>query len=208
MSPQLIYTMGPSGAGKDSLLAWLRQQLSAQAPVHFARRTIDRPVHADGEQHESIPTAEFHAHAARNAFALHWSANSLHYGIRHAELEALQREHWVFVNGSRAYLPTALERFPNLTVLHITASTGVLRQRLLSRGRESPEMVEARVQRAAGFQIPGNCRCVEVHNDASLDAAGHQFLGALSRLDGWSADAWRTPQIAGYWAPTAHTTRP
>jgi len=187
MSPQLIYTMGPSGAGKDSLLAWLRQQLSAQAPVHFARRTIDRPVHADGEQHESIPTAKFHAHAARSAFALHWFANGLHYGIRHAELEGVQRRQWVFVNGSRAYLPTALERHPNLTVLHITASPDVLRQRLLSRGRESPEMVEARVRRAAGFQIPGNCKCVEVHNDTSLDAAGHQLLGALNQLEGWGA---------------------
>jgi ribose 1,5-bisphosphokinase len=187
MSQQLIYTMGPSGAGKDSLLAWLRLQLSAQAPVHFARRTIDRPVHADGEQYESIPTTDFHAQAARNAFALHWSANSLHYGIRHTELDGLQRAQWVLVNGSRAYLPTALERHPDMTVLHITASADVLRQRLLSRGRESPEMVEARVQRAAGFQIPDNCRFIEVHNDASLDTAGHQLMSALKKLDRWDA---------------------
>lgn len=208
MSQQLIYTMGPSGAGKDSLLAWLRQQLSAQAPVHFARRSIDRPVHADGEQHESITTAEFQVQAEHNAFALHWSANGLHYGVRHAELDSIHGKRWVFVNGSRAYLPTAQERFPDLTVLHITASTGVLRQRLLSRGRESPEMVEARVQRAAGFQIPGKCRFIEIHNDTSLDAAGHRLLGALSHLDGWSTNTRQTPQIAGYWAPTAHATRP
>lgn len=185
MSQQLIYTMGPSGAGKDSLLAWLRLQLSAQAPVRFARRTIDRPAQEGGEQHESILTTDFHAQAATNAFALHWSANGLHYGIRNTELDGLQSGQWVFVNGSRAHLPVALDRYPDMTVLHITASTEVLRQRLLSRGRESPKMVEARVQRTAGLQIPHNSRFIEVHNDSSLEAAGHQLMKSLKGLENW-----------------------
>ena len=185
MSQQLVYTMGPSGAGKDSLLAWLRQQLCEEAPVHFARRTIDRPVHAGGEHHESITTAKFRALADHNAFAMHWSANGLHYGIRHIELEGLQGNRWVFLNGSRAHLPTVLERYPNMTVLHITAAAEVLRQRLLFRGRELPEVVEARVKRAAGFTVPVNCKLVEIHNDESLHTTGQQLLSALNGLQAW-----------------------
>lgn len=190
MSQQLIYTMGPSGAGKDSLLAWLRQRISPQAPVRFARRTVDRPTHAGGEQHESISTAEFQTLATRQAFALHWSANGLHYGIRNAELDALKRQQWVFANGSRAYLPSALEKYPDMTVLHITAAPEVLRHRLLSRGRESADMVEARIQRAIGVQVPTGCRLLTIHNNADLDTTGCQLLAALGHLADWGANKW------------------
>ena len=54
MNARLIYVMGPSGAGKDSVLGWLREHLPAEMPVHWARRTITRPASAGGEAHEAI----------------------------------------------------------------------------------------------------------------------------------------------------------
>jgi ribose 1,5-bisphosphokinase len=182
---RLIYTLGPSGAGKDSLLAWLASQLPPNAPVHLARRTISRPVQRDGEAHESVDLPSFERLRDQHAFALHWEANGLHYGVRHGELAALQNEGWVLVNGSRAYLAHALRKYPGLTVLHITASAATLRRRLLARGRETPDKVEARVQRAAAFRLPAQVAAIEVGNDGTLEAAGAQLLQALQRLDGW-----------------------
>jgi ribose 1,5-bisphosphokinase len=182
---RLLYFMGPSGAGKDSLLDWLRQHLPAGLPVQWARRTISRPAVPGGELHESTTLGDHAALRAADAFALHWEANGLAYGVRHGELEPLARGRWLLVNGSRAYLPEALQRYPALVAVHITASPEVLRQRILSRGRESPEQAEQRVQRALQFQAPAGTAGIEVRNDTSLDAAGRQLLQALEQLPGW-----------------------
>lgn len=193
MSPKLIYTMGPSGAGKDSLLAWLKTKLHPQAPIHFARRTIDRPVQQNGEQHESMDAGTFKQLQEQGAFSMHWVANGLQYGVRHSEFGGLRRDQWVMVNGSRAYLPHALLRFPGMTVLHITAGAEVLRSRLLARQRETLAMVDARVQRAIAFQTPPDCRLLEIHNDTSLDTAGMNLMQSLSRLEQWPPTAWDQP---------------
>ena len=187
MTGRLVYCMGPSGAGKDSLLDWLRQHLPASSAVHWARRTISRAATSGGEAHESVDDSTFAQLRDAQAFALHWDANGLHYGVRHTELEPLRQGHWVLVNGSRAYLPQALRQFPELVAVHITASPEVLRQRLTARGRETAEQIDARVQRAAAFQPPPRAAAVQVHNDNALDDAGRALLHALQQLPGWPA---------------------
>lgn len=185
MSMHLIYVIGPSGAGKDSLLNWLRAHGLAEAPVHWVRRTIDRPSTSEGEAHESVSWAEFQALKQAQQFAMHWNANEHHYGIRHTELQPLKKQEWVFMNGSRAYLPTAASLFPGLTVLHITAEIEVLKHRLVSRGRETLAAIEQRLQRTPPLQLPPGCGFIEFHNHAPLDTSGPQLLQALARLPDW-----------------------
>jgi ribose 1,5-bisphosphokinase len=177
MKGQLIYVMGPSGAGKDSLLAWLRNHLSIQSTVHWARRTITRPVQSGDEQHQSVDAHEFQRLRETQAFALDWQANGLHYGVQHVELAPLDAGRRVILNGSRAYLSQALIKFPELKVIHVTTDVDTLRARLLARGRETPVAVEARIKRALAFQLPAGA--VEVRNDGSLEDAGLQFLRAF-----------------------------
>ncbi|MCR6476806.1 phosphonate metabolism protein/1,5-bisphosphokinase (PRPP-forming) PhnN [Variovorax sp. ZS18.2.2] len=180
MTGRLVYVAGPSGAGKDSLLAWLRHRLAPDAPVSFARRTITRAATADGEQHDSIDLPGFLRLREAGAFGLDWEANGLHYGVRHAELPPQQRSEVVIVNGSRAYLPAAMQRYPDMTVVHVTASVQTLRQRLMARGRESAGMVEARVQRALDFRMPPGVAAIEIHNDRQgLAEAGAHLADAL-----------------------------
>ena len=82
MNQRLMYVMGPSGAGKDSLLDWLKNKLPPKAPIHFAKRTIDRPLQALGEQHESVDSATFERLQEAQSFAMHWHANGRQYGVR------------------------------------------------------------------------------------------------------------------------------
>ncbi|MCM2346751.1 MAG: phosphonate metabolism protein/1,5-bisphosphokinase (PRPP-forming) PhnN [Acidovorax soli] len=187
MTGRLVYCMGPSGAGKDSLFDWLRQHLPESSRVHWARRTISRTAPAGGEAHESVDESTFRQLRDTQTFALHWEANGLHYGVRHAELAPLARHTWVLVNGSRAYLPQALQHYPQLVAVHITASPDMLRQRLTARGRESAEQIEARVRRAVAFQPTPHAAAVQVHNDTTLDHAGSTLLHALRQLPGWPA---------------------
>lgn len=193
---RLVYCMGPSGAGKDSLLDWLRAHLPQPCPVHWAQRTISRDAMPGGEAHESVSPETFVALRHEQAFALHWQANGLGYGVRHAQLAPLARGHWVLLNGSRAYLPEALARFPDLVAVHITASPQVLRERLLLRGRETREAVEARVQRALAYTPPPGAARLEVHNDGALGDAGQRLLNALENLPGWPARSGKLSPIA------------
>lgn len=185
MNHRLIYVMGPSGAGKDSVLGWLRGALPASSPVVWARRTITRAADAGGEAHEAIDTATFEALDATGEFAMAWQANGLWYGIRRDQLAPLARGQWVLINGSRGYLDDALHRYPGMTVVHITAPAAVLEQRLLARGRETPEQVRARVARATALAPhPGT---IEIVNDTTIEQAGLRLLQALRRLAGWPA---------------------
>jgi ribose 1,5-bisphosphokinase len=184
MSARLVYVIGPSGAGKDSVLGALRGGLQDERQsLHWARRSITRPASAGGEQHEPLDFPAFEATEKTHGFALSWQANGLRYGIRHTELAPLALGHWVFVNGSRGFLPGLLQQYPNATVVHLTASPGVLRQRLLARGRESPTDIETRLTRAGAFCPPAGA--IEIHNDDRLDHARQALLEALRSLPGW-----------------------
>ena len=193
---RLIYCMGPSGAGKDSLLDWLRAHLPTPCPVHWAQRTISRSAMPGGEAHESVSPEAFAVLRHEQAFALHWDANGLGYGVRHAQLAPLAQGEWVLLNGSRAYLPDALVRFPDLVAVHITASPQVLHERLLARGRETREEVEARVQRALAYSPPPGAASLEVHNDGALGDAGQRLLNALENLPGWPRRSGKLSPIA------------
>ncbi|WP_207863293.1 phosphonate metabolism protein/1,5-bisphosphokinase (PRPP-forming) PhnN, partial [Pseudomonas sp. 71_D] len=146
MQGRLIYLIGPSGAGKDSLLDAARAPL-AERGVRIARRVITRSAEAVGEAAQAVSAEEFARLEAEQAFALAWRANGLAYGIR-AEIDAwLAAGEDVLVNGSRGYLPEARQRYPDLLAVLLTVEQDVLRERLLNRGRETPEQIEARLAR-------------------------------------------------------------
>lgn len=169
MSRRLVYVMGPSGAGKDSVLNGLRMSGSLLVPVYWARRTITRAAQADGEQNEAVDAATFAQLLDAEVFAMHWQANGLSYGVRHSELEPLALGHWVFVNGSRAYLPQLLQAWPQATVVHIGASPQVLAQRLVKRGRESNEAIHERLSRDIALNLPAHSICID-NNGQLADA--------------------------------------
>ncbi len=183
MNQRLIYVMGPSGAGKDSVLGWLREHLPPDLPVHWAQRTITRPALAGGEAHEEIDTASFVSLRDQGQFAMAWQANGLHYGVRHAELLALQKGQWVLVNGSRGHLLQAQQSHPGLQVVHITADPATLMQRLTARQRETPEQILQRVERAKAFAVPHEA--IQIFNNGALEQAGQDLLLGLKNLENW-----------------------
>jgi ribose 1,5-bisphosphokinase len=180
MNRRLLYLVGPSGAGKDSLLQWLLQNPPPQTSLRLARRTVTRRPEAAGEQHESVDVARFESLRQARAFALHWQANGLHYGVRQAEFEPMAQGAWVMVSGSRAHLPQAQVQFPGLTAVYVTATVQTLHSRLLARGRESGAAVQARLQRA--IELPAPPGSTVILNEGPLSTAGQRLL-ALMGLD-------------------------
>ena len=176
MSARLIGVVGPSGVGKDSVMA----ALAARVPgLRLVRRVITRPSDAGGERFEGVSEAEFARREAAGEFGLSWRAHGLAYGIPHKEVEGRPDGEIALVNLSRAVLDEARARYPGFAVLSLTAAPETLAHRLAGRGRESEEEIAARLARA-GYVRPEGADVIEISNDGPLDETVAAVLQALS----------------------------
>jgi ribose 1,5-bisphosphokinase len=150
MAGRLIYLIGPSGAGKDSLLDAARERL-AERGCRIVRRVITRSAEAVGEAAMGVSPQQFTEMEAQGAFALSWHANGLSYGIPREIDDWLKSGQDVLVNGSRGHLQNARERYPHMLVVLLTVEQAVLCERLLARGRESIAEIDSRLARNARF---------------------------------------------------------
>jgi len=171
---RLIAVVGPSGAGKDTLLAGA---LALRPELELVRRVITRPAGAGGEAHEAVGLPEFEARCALGHFVVHWQAHGLSYGIPRNALGRVRAGATVLFNGSRAALPQARAAFPRLEVVMVTAPVPVLATRLAARGRESAAAIAARLERSL-LAPPAGARVVV--NDGTVAEGVARLLAALS----------------------------
>src|SRR5215813_5243407 len=168
MSPPLVYLIGPSGVGKDSIMALARAACDPHA-VAFAHRYITRPPQPGDENHIALSEAEFAARLQAGWFALTWRSHGLGYGIgREIDLWRASGT-LVVVNGSRAYLDEAAARYPELVPVLVTADPAVLRARLQARRRESATEIDARLRAAAATPV-SHPRLKTIDNSGTLAA--------------------------------------
>jgi ribose 1,5-bisphosphokinase len=183
---RLIYLMGASGAGKDSVIDASRGGL-AERHIMVVRRTITRSAEASGEHALGVSREAFERMVGEGAFALHWEANGLCYGIPSNINAALAEGQWVLVNGSRSYLPQAVGKYPDLLAVMIAVSPSVLRSRLIGRGRETSGEIDARLARNArlsnvtGDWQGGAQSMYTVDNSTTLQAASQVLLELIDR---------------------------
>lgn len=181
MRGRLIYLIGPSGSGKDSLLHAARERLTARG-CRIARRVITRSAEALGEDAIGVAPAEFERLQRAGAFALSWHANGLAYGIPRQIDDWLAAGQDVLVNGSRAYLREARQRYPELIGIVLRVDIEALRERLRKRGRETPEQIEQRLARNALFNDAAAVEADGLHlldNSSHLEQAVDQLLALL-----------------------------
>ena len=174
MSGRLFFVVGPSGAGKDTLL----QGACAACPdLHVMQRVITRAADAGGETHEALSTEAFLALQAQGELALSWQANGLHYGIRKDLFTRLAQGQTVVVNGSRRALPQMLTTCPQAQVIWVTADAQTLNQRLLARARES---AQEQAQRAQHHAMPPPDGARVVLNNGSVAQGVSALLRAMN----------------------------
>jgi ribose 1,5-bisphosphokinase len=170
----LILVVGPSGAGKDTVLGLARQALAAYERFRFVRRVITRPADAGGEDHEAVTEAAF----ALRAFALDWQAHGLHYGIPIDVTDDISRGIVVVANVSRGVIAQAAEIYP-VRVIEVTAPPDILAQRLAARGRETADDIMKRLAR--DVPIPDHVAVDTIVNDKTPAEAADRFVSALNR---------------------------
>jgi len=144
---RLILVLGPSGAGKDTLIGGARAAAGGDPRLVFPRRVVTRPA-SDAEDHETMDARTFERAVARGGFALWWRAHGNGYGIRSSMDDDIRLGRTVVCNVSRTIVGVARERYSWVTVAAVTAPQQVLRSRLASRQRSTDGEIARRLERS------------------------------------------------------------
>jgi ribose 1,5-bisphosphokinase len=145
---RLVVVVGPSGAGKDTLIALARTLCAENPRIVFPRRIVTREPDL-AEDHDSVSPSAFDAAIGQGNYAFLWEAHGLKYALSAAIDTELRAGKAVVCNVSRSVVPALRERYATVTVVLVTAPKEILQARLAARGRASDGDVTARVDRAA-----------------------------------------------------------
>lgn len=175
-----VAVVGPSGAGKDTIIAYARDRFTETGTVDFVRRVITRPSDAGSEDHDTLADAEFEEAERAGAFAVSWAAHGLRYGLPASLDRTIAEGHVAVANISRSAIPLVAARYANVMIAEITAASEILAERLATRGRESRGEVLARLARSAelGGAVPG---AVRIDNSGPREEAGERFVALLRK---------------------------
>ena len=175
-----VAVVGPSGAGKDSLISYARNRLADEAAIEFVRRVVTRLSDGATEDHDSLSEEEFGAADARGAFALSWRAHGLIYGLPASVDRGVEAGHVVVANVSRAAIPSLTGRYASVIVVEVVAAPEILAGRIAGRARESASDAAARLARRAAIDA-GGATVVTLDNSGALEVAGERFVDLLRR---------------------------
>lgn len=174
----VIAVVGPSGVGKDSVMA----ALAARDPgLRLIRRVITRSEEAGGEPFTGVSQQTFDAMRAVGGFTLSWQAHGLSYGIPMPTDTERAGARVLLVNLSRGVLLRAQEVFRPFAVLSLTARPEVLAARLAARGREDAADQAQRLNRADKALPEGLRRVITIDNSGPLDDTVEVVLTHLQR---------------------------
>ena len=176
ISGRWVFICGPSGAGKDSVIASAQQTLADRSDIVFARRIVSRPMQV-GSDHDPLTPADFLALQQAGGLRWHWQAHGFDYGIAQHYANDVQAGRSVVVNGSRAHV-LDLPPSSDIRWVQISAEPERLAARLLQRGRDGAAAVAERLARNTRFSAM-QADCVIV-NDADLASAGQRLADYLS----------------------------
>ena len=179
----LVVVVGPSGSGKDTLIAHARDRFAADPSVHFVRRAITRQAQPDAEDHDTLTEDAFNAAEAAGAFAVTWRAHGLSYGVPVQVNDHLATGCVAVLNGSRLALPAIRRAFGHVLTVHVTCRPDVLAARLAARGRETAQEQGQRLARATApaDRLPD---AVEIDNSGDLAISGEALVRIISQTRG------------------------
>jgi ribose 1,5-bisphosphokinase len=141
-----VLIVGPSGAGKDTLIDLVRTACADNPRIVFTRRVVTREASPFEDNETMTPQAFLRAQAAGD-FAIHWEAHGHGYALRRAIDGHIRAGCIVVANVSRTVVATLRRAYADVIVVAITAPPDVLRARLAGRARGSDGPIGQRLER-------------------------------------------------------------
>ncbi|CAN5177825.1 phosphonate metabolism protein/1,5-bisphosphokinase (PRPP-forming) PhnN [soil metagenome] len=164
---RLVLVVGPSGAGKDTLIDLARGACRNDARIVFARRVVTREASSFEDNAQATPDA-FQRARASGLFAVHWEAHGLHYALPSAIDDDIAAGRTVVANVSRTVIDVLRGAYREVVVVLVTAPADLLAERLAARTRSSDGASGARLGRQvardfAPDRIIDNIGPAEIH---------------------------------------------
>jgi len=141
---------GPSGVGKGTLIARLREQVPELELSVSATTRAARPGERDGVDYHFLTPDQFEAHVGAGDFLEHATYSGNRYGTLRSEVdERLRGDRPVVLEIEVQGARQVRQAMPDAVAVFIAPpSIEALRARLLHRGTDTPEQVEARLRTA------------------------------------------------------------
>jgi ribose 1,5-bisphosphokinase len=174
---RLVLVVGPSGAGKDTLIDGVRSLCADDPSVVFPRRVVTRPP-CSAEDNECMSVEQFDRAQAYGSFALWWAAHGNKYGVPVSIDANIRAGLTVVCNTSRTILVEARRRYANVTAVLVTAPPDVLAARLAGRGRSSDGDLSARLNRSSVAGDASYADCV-INNVRSPEVGIRRLLNVV-----------------------------
>jgi phosphonate metabolism protein PhnN/1,5-bisphosphokinase (PRPP-forming) len=170
-----VAIIGPSGAGKDTLIAGARAAVSPERFL-FPQRIITRAADAT-EGSAYLSPEDFAREAEAGNFLFFWHANGLSYALPGAIAGDLAKGRHVVANVSRGMVQTIRERLPRVLAVQIVAPPDVLAERIAGRNREDQAMQDQRIKRGVAMETAASAD-VTIDNSGAPEVA----IAALTRV--------------------------
>jgi ribose 1,5-bisphosphokinase len=170
---RLVLVVGPSGAGKDTLMSLAKTACAEDRNIVFPRRVITREASAS-EQNEEVNLDAFRQALSRGEYAVHWEAHGHCYALRRGIDDELRAGRTVIANVSRTVIGAMRQTYADVVVVSITAPPQVLAERLAMRRRSSDGKIESRLGRTVD-EAPA-APDVTIINTGSAEYHARQFV--------------------------------
>jgi ribose 1,5-bisphosphokinase len=172
----LVLVIGPSGAGKDTLLNLARTECAAEGRIVFPRRIVTREA-TSAEDNRQLDQESFQTALVRGEFAAHWEAHGHSYALPRGIDDAIRAGRIVVANVSRTVVDAMRRAYADVVVVEITAPPEVLAERLALRARGSDGAIELRLGRHvdAAVALPD----ITIVNVGSAELHARQLLAAI-----------------------------
>ena len=188
--------VGPSGAGKDTIMNAVHEVLKNNPEFLFVRRIITRKAginsfndhdetsqNIGNEDNIGVSLEKFFELSQKASFSLQWFAHGIHYALPIGIVDEVHKGKIVIANVSRAELRHAKELFGKVYVIEINAPIGTLKERLLGRKREKITDIEERLKRAnIPIQLPEGSKYCYIVNSGNVKSAVDKMLSILQSL--------------------------
>ncbi|KRR06010.1 ribose-phosphate pyrophosphokinase [Bradyrhizobium jicamae] len=143
---RLVLVVGPSGAGKDTLLGLAKAACADDGNVVFPRRVITREASAS-EENEEVSLGMFQEALKCGEYAMHWEAHGHCYALSRAIDNEIRAGRTIVANISRTVIGATRRAYADVVVVSITAPPDVLAERLAMRRRSSDGKLASRLGR-------------------------------------------------------------
>ena len=178
---RLVLVVGPSGAGKDTLLGLAKAACAEDSEIVFPRRVITREA-SSSEDNEEVSAGSFQEAVERGHFAANWEAHGHRYALSRIIDDDIRAGRTVVANVSRTVIAKMRRAYADVVVISITAPPNVLAERIALRARGSDGIHAQRLSRAV--EDASAAPDVTIVNVSSAEYHARQFVRII-KGDKW-----------------------